>query len=680
MAGPTMRRLALALLAPLVVLALPRTVSAQEPPEVRLTLLSQTAWNSTFDALHGRELALSFRAENLGDVAVDELSIGVTLFGRVGSRSAYEASLAADPGFALDAETYAREGALEPGASRDFELVFSLDSDGLDPDDSGVYPLKIDLRGGFTSLAELRTAAVFLVREPEVPLELSWTFVLHHPIAFDAAGALASPGLETALAPGGILASQIQALLSLASETTEPAVDVAVSPTLLVQLEWMRDGYETAGSAGDRVVPPGEGGALRAQEALVDLRALAAAPNVRIGALPFSSPELPSLLLGGLGRDVAAQLERGRQVVQDVLETTPTTSVLRPPGAALDEPTLDELSSMGISTLVAGPATVSPSPQPLGFAGPPTASIGQDGLTAIVPEPNLMTLLQSSLPEADPVRAAQVLLGELAAIWQEQPGLERGIAIVVSEDLVLPPTFYGAFTRGIAGAPWLRTAHADAFALAFAPEEPSTLTAPVPRRFSTTYVDELKQTRRRIETYRSLLAEPSTEPDRYETLLLLAESRQYLSNPDDGLALIRWVRDSLGAVFGAVSVTSVPEITLSSSRGAGVPVTVTNAADEALNVTVVLDSNRLRGSPIGMDLELAAGETETVTFRVDVVSTGRFEAEIRVVAPGGRTLGEPISIAVRSTVYNRIALVITIAAALVLVALWARRFLPRRTS
>jgi hypothetical protein len=35
---------------------------------------------------------------------------------------------------------------------------------------------------------------------------------------------------------------------------------------------------------------------------------------------------------------------------------------------------------------------------------------------------------------------------------------------------------------------------------------------------------------------------------------------------------------------------------------------------------------------------------------------------------------------VRSTVYNRIALLITIAAAFVLLGLWARRFLPRRTS
>jgi hypothetical protein len=37
------------------------------------------------------------------------------------------------------------------------------------------------------------------------------------------------------------------------------------------------------------------------------------------------------------------------------------------------------------------------------------------------------------------------------------------------------------------------------------------------------------------------------------------------------------------------------------------------------------------------------------------------------------------SIVVRSTEYNRIALVITVGAALVLLVLWARRFVPRRT-
>ncbi|MGZ8612895.1 MAG: DUF6049 family protein, partial [Actinomycetota bacterium] len=112
--------------------------------------------------------------------------------------------------------------------------------------------------------------------------------------------------------------------------------------------------------------------------------------------------------------------------------------------------------------------------------------------------------------------------------------------------------------------------------------------------------------------------------------------------------------------------------------GAGVPVTVTNGSADALHVSVLLESPRLRGAP-RLDLELAAGEAETVTFRVDVRSTGRFEVRLRVVSPGGRILDEE-PITVRSTVYNRIALVITIAAALVLLGLWVRRLLPRRTS
>jgi len=34
---------------------------------------------------------------------------------------------------------------------------------------------------------------------------------------------------------------------------------------------------------------------------------------------------------------------------------------------------------------------------------------------------------------------------------------------------------------------------------------------------------------------------------------------------------------------------------------------------------------------------------------------------------------------VRSTAYNRVALLVTLGAAVVLLALWARRFVPRRT-
>jgi hypothetical protein len=175
-----------------------------------------------------------------------------------------------------------------------------------------------------------------------------------------------------------------------------------------------------------------------------------------------------------------------------------------------------------------------------------------------------------------------------------------------------------------------------------------------------------------------MLVEPGTEPDRLETLLLLAESRQYLSSPEEGLAFITSVRESVDAVFGQISVDSAKVITLTSSTGSGVPVTVRNDAEESLRVSVQLESLGLSGTP-SIDLVLEPGDEQTVTFRVDLVRTGRFQVELQVLAPTGRPIQIPETLVLRSTVYNRIALVITIAAALVLLALWARRFLPRRT-
>jgi hypothetical protein len=414
-------------------------------------------------------------------------------------------------------------------------------------------------------------------------------------------------------------------------------------------------------------------------QALEELRAVARTTTVRVSALPFSVPEFPSLVDGGLTRDVPVQLQRGDETVRTILRAAPTSGVLRPPGAALDDDTLRELASSGVSTLIVGPATVPPlSEGPLGFAGPPTAALDDGALSAIVPDPAVMTLLQSELVRDDPVLGAQAMLGELASIWQEQPGLERGVALVLSEDLTAPAAFYPPFAADIASAPWLDPMHASEFVTSYPPGDPSSLAAPSPRRFAPTYVAQLRQARRRVDTLRSMLVQPSDTPDRYDTMLLLAESRQYLSDPTDGLAFITDVRDSVGAIFDGISVAAPEVITLTSNNGSTIPVTVTNGSHEALRVGVQLVSQHLHGVP-STQLELGPGESRLVTFAVDVRSTGRFLVDLQVVAPGGRPI-EETSFLVRSTVYNRIALFITIAAAVVLLAMWARRLLPRRTS
>ena len=691
MARPLMRRLSPPVIALSVWLAFGLGAAApayaQATPSATLTLLSQTSWNCPNEVdlqqptggltcPTGRKLVIRLRAQNTGTEPMDQLAIGMTLYSRILSRSAYEASLTTDPGVTLKAHTFPRRGAIQPGQTRDFEVSMTLDT-GLDPDHSGVYPVKVDLRSGVTSVAAIRTPAIFLVRQPEIPLTLSWTFVLSHQITFAPDGTFTDPSLQNSLAPGGRLSGQLRALVDLAAAPSAPAVDVAISPVLLTQLGRMRGGYSVVdGDGTTQDVPAGEDGSELAAQALEALRGVAAAPGVEVTTLPFSVPELPSLFGGGLGNDVGIQLQRGRAVASALIQADPPEGILRPPGAALDDESLRGLAGIGIGTLIVGPSTVDLPPQPLGFAGPATTSLDEGAIAAIVPEPSTDAVM-SSVAEADPVRAAQVVLGELTTIWQEAPGERRSVALVLGEDAPLPGPFFPPLARNVAGAPWLTPATAGAFVDAFPSTETSALANPSLLRFPPTYVGALKQARRRVETLRSMLPETSIEPDRLETMLLLAEARQFLSSTTEGLAFIAAVRDSVKGTVDDLSLDTVSTVSLSSDSG-GIPVTVSNAGPRGLSVLVQLVAPQLRSAP-SERVELGPGDSQTLRLQAELRSTGRFQVQVQMVAPDGRVIVDR-SLIVRSTAYNRIALLITIGAAVMLVAVWARRFLPRRTT
>lgn len=683
MARP-MRRLA-ALVPVLVLLALSTpSASAQTPSpfpspdggDVRLRLLEQTPWNGPERPM----LDLRFRATNEGATPLGRLTIGVVLFGRVLSRSAYEQSLLADPipAVVVEAETYAREGPLEPGASRVFEVAVPIDAPGIDATFSGVYPLKVDLRVDGTPVAAIRTPVVYLVREPEQPLSLSWTFVLDHPIAFGPDGVFTSTALQDELAPSGRITGLTRALADLARTSAAP-VDVAVSPALLLQLQRMRDGYAIDEGSGVRQVRPEEGGAAAAAAALEALRVAVSSPQVALSALPFSAPQIPSLISGGLARDLDVQLARGRELVDSVLQVTPDPTVLRPPGGALDQTTLDALAARGIRILALDDGTVETPLQPLGFAPPPVTSLREEGdLVGLVPDPSVADLLASPLVAGDPVLGAHAVLGELASIWQEQPGLARGIAMVFPESLDLPGNFYPTFIRAVSGAPWLRPVSARNLVATFPPGNPDALATPFPASFTSTYVVELKQTRRLIDVYRSMLVDPSDVPESLNTQLLLAESGGFLRDPTSGFAFVTAARDRVSGVFAAITIDAGDVVTLTSRSGANLPVRVASEAAERLRVSVILESSHLARAT-SEDIVLGPDEMKTLTFDVDLKTTGRFQVDVLVEAPGGRVIAQK-SVTVRSTAYNRIALFITIAAAVVLLLAWGRRFLLRRTT
>jgi len=681
MAAP-MHRLAALRLIPLVltvlVLALlPAPAAAQEPSPVTLTLVSQTpSWSS----LDQRELTVQVRAVNAGAEPVGDLSLGLTLWGPTVSRTAFEESLVADPTTAvIQAETLRREGELPRGGERVFELHLELTSPGISTTQSQIYPLKVDLRSGLTSVAALRTPVIFLVRRPLTPLNLAWTFVLHEPIDFSPDGVFQSPALEQSLAPGGRLAGELGALATLAQNPAATAVDVAVSPLLLNQLARMRDGYTAVDGGTTREVKAGESGATAAAAALARLRQIATSDAVELSALPFSAPQLPTLTAGGLAADLDVQLQRGRDLVAAVLVRQPVTTLLRPPDSSLDQASLDELAKQGVQTLLLDPETVPPEPQPLGFAPPAVALLETAGGTvdAVVTDPSVEALLASPIVEDDPVRAAQSLLGELAAIWLEQPGYARGLAITFPEDLVAPGAFFGPLVRGVAEAPWLAKQPATALAEAFPPAGPSKMVASADL-FSRAYVDELRANRRRLDTYRPMLTRESTEPTRLDNLILFAESGQFVDDEAPGRRFLASVRDEIAGVFDAVHPDAGQTVTLTSSTGGAIPVRVTNSNDFPVHVILRLVSLGHLQSP-DADGVLGPNATTTVNFDVRLNTTGRFPVEVQVVSPSGRIINETTLI-VRSTGFNRIAILITIAAAVVLLLLWARRFVPRRTS
>lgn len=663
----------------LTFLVVPGRPAAAQEPAVQLRLLEQSPqWN---DPNHP-SLTLRVRAENLGQDTLDDLRIGITLWPPVFSRTGYEQSLSGDPADAapLLAETRSREGVLAPGDARDFEIPIDLPLDQISSTQSLVYPLKVDLRTGYRSLAALRTPVIYLVRTPLDPLAFAWTFVLHAPLDMAPDGTFTSPALERSISRGGKLAGELSALSHLVGTTV--GVDVVISPILILQLLQMRDGYRVVDGGSVRTVATGDDGSAAAAAALDRLRAIANAPNVELSTLPYSEPVLPALTSGGLARDLGVQLQRGRDLIAETFGRTPSSNVLRPPRSALDEATLDELPAAGVTTLLLDPAVVPRPEGSQGFAPPPVVSLAAQNatLSGVVGDPAVQTLLASGIAEDDPVLASQAMLGELVSIWLQRPGEPHGLAMLFGEDAPAAGSFYGPLVRGIADAPWLTKHTASGLVSddSIPRDDAVSEVATASPAFSTEYVDELKQARRRVETLRTMLVAPSSQPDHLDQLLLLAESERFVGDEQHGFGFIDRVNATVASRFDAVRPDVTQPITLTSTAVRNVPIAVRNTADVPLRVTIRLGSDALL-SPVEITRVLPANSTQTIPVDLELRTTGKFEVPVQIVSPSGRVIGQR-RIVLRSTAYNRIALLITIGAAMLAFVVWARRFLPRRTA
>ena len=650
------------------------TARAQGDLPLALRLARQTPWNTPKDPI----VEVAVTAHNTGTTSIGDLSIVLTLGSALTTVDGYEASMTSGPTTPIALRTTAFGGSIGSGQTRTFQATLdlsSIPSTLLNPIESLAYPLRVELRSAGVTVGELRTPVVYLTRTPEVPLKLQWTFELAAPIGFDPSGRFVDDTLEHAVADGGSLANEIAAISAVVAERQPRAVTIVVSPLLLDQLARMRDGY----AVGTRTVAAGQGGAADAAAALDTLRRVAADPSVEITAEPFAAPSLPTMYASGLGHDVTAQVVRGRAIVTELLGVSPNGSVARPPDGSLDDAAVNGIAGGGGLVVLGNADTMTRPPQANGFAPPPTGALQVNGggsIPVILPDPNMQAVIASTATALDPVLASQIAAGELVAIWKEAPSTTRGVAVFLPS--TLPGGFWLPFARRIATAPWVDPVSAVSIANDLPPQNVSPLANPSTASFSHAYAVGIKQERRRIDWFSSMLVTPSQVPDRLEADLLYAESSQFVGDESGGNAFIDAANRVTAAAFSAVSPDTSQGFTLTSRSGT-IPLSMGDPGSVPLRVVVQLESPTLRFPQGDSKTVILDRPQQIVSFPVEVTSSGSFTVTVVVRSPSGREIAQS-DLVIRSTAYNRIALVLTLVAGLALVALWSRRFFRRRTT
>lgn len=657
---------------------------AQAPSEITLTLVSQTSFTTPEEP----RLEITVRATNTGEDTIDDLTVGFTIGAPIRSRDQYESSLINGPGaFPPYATTFAKQDSLGPGQERLFTVRADLSDPAtvgaaVSPDDSLVYPARVDLRSRGVTAAVVDTALIHVVRPPEQPLLLSWWAEITGPIALDPQGRLADPAFEETIGPQGSLGAEVEALRRLVTDPTRRhRFDVVIEPAVVEQLARMADGYQRSDGSS---VGRGRGGAADAATLLDSLRTVTSTPDVQVVAMPFAAPLLPSMLSSGLATDLERQEAAGRRVLDTYLGLVPTTEVARPPQGAMDDSAMGTLAERGVTTVLADADTVARPPQPNSFAPPPVAvvipTIGGNALQLVLPDPGADRLVRDPTLQADPVRVAQAVLGELATIWRESPvpvpPTVRGVALALPAGL--SSGLYGPLTRRLTDASFLRGVTApDLAAQIEPPGDAATLQFPSSTPFVRDYAEAIRQERRDVNAYRSMLVDPSAVPDRLDRNLLYAEAGQFVVDEAAGRSWIDQVNSITEAVF-AQAQPEGPQAFAFTARAGTIPVRMGDPGPVPLRVEVQLRSAWFRFPQGNTQLVTLDQTNQVVNFRVEATASSQGHSiEMIVSAPTGRALGKPQTLVVRSAAVNRIALYITIAAALGLVALWSRRLVRR---
>lgn len=533
------------------------------------------------------------------------------------------------------------------------------------------------------------------------PLDVSLVIPLDTPTVLNPKGQEISRALETAIAPGGRIAS----ILSALEQNTSGGLKVGLAPTgkLLSSLWTLAHGFTRKTKSSLQQVAPTDPVAQNAGAMLQAIQSLVARGTVRLIATPYSLAPLPGLMDNGLATEVNQQVEDDAATVRTFLGPNVDTlqGWLLPADGIANDATVGQVAGLGVTNLILAPASLEqPSSPP---ALDPSAQVtavavkSQSSVGALVEDAGLTDLLSpSSSADLSPSQVLQQFLAYSATIQEERPGVARTVCVVTPPDWNPDPvvlTGLLASLTPVTGAPWMVGITPDAATTAgtlpgrvMVQKVPDDGLATPPKE----YFSALRTARQRLDEFKSL----SPPPDLVNQLtkqLLIAEGGEWWAKGSGAAGGEAFARAAINQVNGQLSKIRVGDQTYTlTSKGAEIPLTVDSGLDYQVKVVLYLASDKLtfeQGGPCpGVPSSQATCLTVTLspklqTIRVRALSTftGRVPVQIEVRTPTNATISQGL-LHVRSTAYNIVALGIVGAAALFLLVTWTWGFVRRRVA
>lgn len=658
-------------------LALSGPADASSSPAPSLGLVSQ----STAVTPLAPEQAAPFQITLRVTGAPPGAEIGLVFYDKLANRSDFQATLTGRPsgvmqevapqplgalhpvGAGLQITTTVVAGTAEPAGSSTVGLGGHGGCVAGNGSCSGVYPVEVELLGSTgANLAHFTTYLVYSETRSAHPLVFSWVVPISAPVDVRAGTTL--PG---AIPPLG--AERVRHLAVLAQTlAANPSVQATVVPSLATLQQLEAD-------------PSPE-----ARLTLAELRQVAADGGGRLIAESYVPVNLASLSEAGVTVEIAGQ-------------TQPANSILAPVTAGL--PAADQPShAVWVTDGPVSPAIAKGLAQvrahQLVLPDGDLASASAE-LHASWSQPFDLDLGRSTLKSAaaddalgahfgaaarDPVLAANQLLAELAMIQSELPNPTdaRGVIAMTPASWDPNPQFVATLVSGLTDNPVVSTATLNDFfgTVPVGGNQAQTTrhlaSGSNPERIGANEAAEIVRARSQIDDLSHSMLGASSGVNQLEDVLLSAESSEL--RPKAQLAALSTFEHLLSSELSSIKVVT-SGVTLT-ARTATIPITIVSDADLHLTAQLNLSSPKLV-FPKGATRTVRVDHpTNLVQIQVQARTTGDLPLAFTLSSPGGALIIAHGRLTVRSTATSLAGIVLTLAAAVVLVGWWARTWLQGR--